>query len=90
MIEINKKEIKNLYKIDLLAELHITKTRLSFFQKKYNCSLEEFEKKINENTDKENFENWDDLMEWKAYEKSSQEIKEKLEEIKNENYTLTG
>ena len=90
MIEINKKEIKNLYKIDLLAELHITKTRLSFFQKKYNCSLEEFEKKINENTDKENFENWDDLMEWKAYEKSSQEIKEKLEEINNENYTLTG
>jgi len=90
MIEINKKEIKNLYKIDLLSELHITKTRLSFFQKKYNCSLEEFEKKINENTDKENFENWDDLMEWKAYEKSSQEIKEKLEEINNENYTLTG
>lgn len=90
MIEINKKEIKNIYKIDLLSELHITKTRLSFFKKKYNCTLNEFEERINANTGKENFEKWDDLMEWKAYEKSSKKIKEKLEEINNENYKLTG
>jgi len=90
MIEINKKEIKNIYKIDLLSELHITKTRLSFFEKKYNCSLKTFEEDLNETEDEENFEKWDDLMEWKAYQKSCEKITEKLEEINNENFTFTG
>jgi hypothetical protein len=90
MIEINKKEIKNIYKIDLLSELHITKTRLSFFKNKYKCSLEEFEKKLDAAKDKEDFEKWDELLEWKAYAKSCEKIKEKLEEINNENFTFTG
>lgn len=90
MIELNKKEIKNIYKIDLLSELHITKTRLSFFEKKYNCSLKNFEKTLNKTEDKENFEKWDDLMEWKAYANSYREIKNKIEELNNENYRFSG
>ena len=87
MIEINKKEIQNIYKIDLLSDLHITKTRISFFKQKYKCSLEEFERKLK--SEDENFEKWDDYLEWKGYAKSLQQIKEQLKELKNENYRLT-
>ena len=87
MLKINKEEVKNYYKLDLLSELHIVESRISFFENKYNTTLEEFEKNLEET--EENFEKWDDLMEWKGYYKSCQQIKDKLREIENENYKLT-
>ena len=45
-------------------------------------SFTDFKKKVEESK-KEVFEEWDDLMEWEAYELAHKEWKEKYEELKN-------
>jgi cytochrome c556 len=62
------KLIENVNKIFLMYENHIVKEKLRLFQKKYSLTFEEFEKKIKQQ-DQENYEIWDDYIEWKAYNK---------------------
>ena len=49
--------------------------------RKYNCSIEEFKKKLEES--EEDFEAWDDYIEWLSYEKKLKELERKLKEIEN-------
>ncbi|MHA1603977.1 MAG: hypothetical protein ACTSWF_04955, partial [Candidatus Freyarchaeota archaeon] len=55
--------------------------KIKFFEKKYGCSFEDFEKKIGEG--EERFEVWDDYIEWKAYVESFKDLTAKLEKIEN-------
>ena len=48
----------------------LTKEKLELFEKKYKCTFKEFEKKVKSGEGQENFEKWDDYIEWKAYEES--------------------
>jgi hypothetical protein len=58
---------ETLIEIIKLYELHIIKEKLKLFEKKYSKTFEEFEKEVLE---KEDFEKWDDYLEWKAYLKT--------------------
>ncbi|MBS1494140.1 MAG: hypothetical protein JST55_11540 [Bacteroidetes bacterium] len=49
------------------------KNRIDLYSKKYNSTFEEFEQKIKKSA-KENFEEWDDYMEWNALQKFFQDI----------------
>ena len=57
-------------------------TRCQEMEQKYEISFNDFKKKV-EKSKKEVFEEWDDLMEWEAYELAHKEWKVKYEELKN-------
>ncbi|NPA39166.1 MAG: hypothetical protein GXO57_01785 [Thermodesulfobacteria bacterium] len=59
--------LKDFEKLIKLYDLHIVKEKISLFEKKYGKTFFEFEKEV---LAKEDFEKWDDYLEWKAYIKS--------------------
>ncbi len=72
---VNDKEIKNFLKADLLYRLHILEEEIRLFERKYNKKFSEFEKEVSE---KENFEKWDDYLDWKSAIKELKYIKKKI------------
>lgn len=81
MTIIAKEDVVNkLNKIFLMYENHIIKEKLRLLKKKYSVSLDEFEKNISQKNS-ENFEEWDDYIEWKAYNKKDSEISNELIEV---------
>ncbi|MBS1514932.1 MAG: hypothetical protein JSS63_07860 [Bacteroidetes bacterium] len=55
--------------------------KLEYFSKKYNSTFEEFEKKI-KTSKKENFEEWDDYIEWNAFQNSYQDLRSEIQNKK--------
>ncbi len=57
--------------INIIHELSMSKmaefeSAMKDFEKKYNMDFEDFQSKI-KTSEKEDFEKWDDYIEWKAY-----------------------
>ncbi|MCX6147039.1 MAG: hypothetical protein NTW25_07275 [Candidatus Kapabacteria bacterium] len=50
------------------------KEKIEEFKNKYSLNFDEYEILIS-NSKKENFEKWDDYIEWKAYEHTLKELK---------------
>lgn len=88
MISINKDNIKHLYETELTFELNQVKDKIELYSKKYNSSFEQFEEKV-KNSEKENFEEWDDYMEWNAYQKSFQDLLQKKADLENDNFRVS-
>jgi hypothetical protein len=68
---------KILKKLEIISELAPIKEKIKLFEKKYKCNFKEFEKrmfKLNE----ENYEMWDDYIEWKAYIHRYNELNKRL------------
>jgi hypothetical protein len=66
MTTINLNKVKDLYYMNLIYEINKTKDKLDLFKKKYASDFLSFEKKV-KNASKEDFEKWDDYMEWKGF-----------------------
>ena len=66
-----QESLKDFEKLIKLYDLHIVKEKLALFEKKYGKTFSEFEKEV---LSKEDFEKWDDYLEWKAYLKSLREL----------------
>ena len=77
-IEVKKEEVINVLRLDLISEIQALKKSIELFEKKYGKSLKEFEKEVLEG--EENFENWDDYIEWKAYACT---YKDRMRDLKN-------
>ena len=67
-IEIYESEVRQYKKLQIISELTLIREHVNLFEKKYDCTFQQFEKEIN-NSD-EDFEKWDDYIEWKAYQKN--------------------
>ncbi|MFO8234543.1 MAG: hypothetical protein R6U04_03945 [Bacteroidales bacterium] len=63
--------------MEAYADLHKVKDKISLFEKKYNLN---FEKLIH--SEKENFEKYDDYIEWKAYIAQLKDLQQKIKDIK--------
>ena len=63
--------VSQIKKMVRLYELHIIREKLSLFEKKYGKSFKAFEKEVKE---REDFERWDDYLEWKAYLKAYEDL----------------
>ena len=61
---LNKEKLINIYKAELLYELHRASECIRLFETKYGKTFEEFKEELTSSS--ENFEAWDDYMEWKA------------------------
>ena len=80
-IKVSKEDIITIEKLKIISEIAPIKERIKLFKRKYGCSIEDFERKLEEN--EENFEQWDDYIEWTAYEKKLKELERKLKEANN-------
>lgn len=81
MITVQKKDVAKWLLMDYQANLYVIQEKLHFFELKYNQSWDSFEQQI-KNSSREDFNKWDDYMEWKAYIKMEEEIKTKIKEVK--------
>lgn len=77
----DKKSVGDLLLLDVLAEWHRVNRRLDHFRRKYGADLAEFEARVE--AEDESFERYDDLIEWKAFEASSADLAQRIEELKH-------
>ena len=80
-IIVSKDEIIEYKKLKVISEITLTKEKVSLFERKYGCSIDEFRKRM-ENS-KESFEEWDDYIEWKANFELLKDLENKLTELDN-------
>jgi accessory colonization factor AcfC len=80
-IIISKDEIIKYIRLKLISEMTLIREKISLFENNYKCSLNEF--KNNLFNSKENFEDWDNYIEWKAYVASLDDLNKKLNELEN-------
>jgi hypothetical protein len=78
--------VGDLLLLDLLAEFHRVKRKLAHLARKYGCDVGQFERRVE--SEPESFEHYDDLIEWKAYQASSLELGEKIEELKHGRFQI--
>lgn len=81
-MEIKFSELKEYEKLKVISEISLIKDKCNQFQQKYELEFSEFEIHIN-TTSKEVFEEWDDYIEWKAYNDSLNNLEQKFREIEN-------
>ncbi|MFW6009105.1 MAG: hypothetical protein ACOCP8_07570 [archaeon] len=80
-LEIDKNEVKQYKKLQIISELTLIKEHISVFEKKYDCKFNEFEKQIQNQA--ENFEKWDDYIEWKAYKEKLKNLNKQIGDIED-------
>ncbi len=89
MVQVTKQTVQQWVMIDYLAKKHRYQANVSAFERKYNMSLDEFEKHF-ETSEKEVFEEWDDYIDWKADYEFLQTVNKKIEDIKSGNIEYIG
>lgn len=87
MVVVKKKEIGDVLLIEAYGELHQVEDTLKYFRAKYQQDFESFSERMRK--EDENFEYFDDYVEWKAYEKLYQETTAKIEDLKSGNFQVT-
>ncbi|MCD6257687.1 hypothetical protein J7J45_06455 [Candidatus Aerophobetes bacterium] len=80
-ITVSKEEVKTFEKLMTISQIAPIKERITFFEKKYGCPFKVFEEKIKQ--EEENFERWDEYLEWKAYVESLKDLESKLRKIES-------
>ncbi|AIY89242.1 hypothetical protein [Geoglobus acetivorans] len=78
-LTVSSDEIKEYERLKIISPLTPIKEKIKFFEKKYGCTFEEFERKLREK--EENFEEWDDYIEWKAYTETLNAPEKKLRDF---------
>lgn len=86
-LKVSKEEIKQYERLKderlkAISEMALVKEKLELLARKYHCTFLEFEKGTR-GKEKEDFEVWDDYIEWKAYDKTLQELEAKLKKIES-------
>ena len=80
-ITVSKEEVKGFKKLKAISQIAPIKERIRFFESKYECTFGEFKNKIKQ--EQEDFEKWDEYIEWKAYIKSLRDIESKMRDIED-------
>jgi hypothetical protein len=88
MITIEKNEVANWLLLSLKSEHRKVKEKIDLFKQKYNQAFFDFELEV-KNADQEDFEKWDDYIEWKAYQQSYSDLNHKIAEIEKGNFTVS-
>ncbi|MEM8528118.1 MAG: hypothetical protein AAGG68_25975 [Bacteroidota bacterium] len=87
MVEIKKSEITSLIISHYQTQLKESTYHIYAFQQKYNCSFTELESSIN-SSEKEQYGQWEDYMEWKGHLKSAEYLTERIQKIEHGLFTI--
>jgi accessory colonization factor AcfC len=74
-------DIKTFERLKLISQMAPVKERINSFERKHGCCLKAFEDRIARLP--EDFEQWDDFIEWKAYADSLRDLESKLKKIED-------
>lgn len=80
VINISREDIKLFEKLNIISQIAPLKEKIKFFEQKYKHSFEIYEKDVKS---EENFQEWDDYIEWKAYVEKLKDLELKLKEIES-------
>ncbi len=78
-IVVSAEDIKAFERLKAISQMAPIRERIKSFERKYGCSLEAFGTRIKQR--EESFEEWDDLIEWKAYAESLRDLEAKIRRI---------
>jgi len=84
---LNKKSVGEALAMESLAELHKVKETVGIYEQKYGKSLAQFEHQLE--NEQEEFEHYDDYIDWKAAVKWQDVLEERIEELKHGNFKVT-
>lgn len=87
MTEITLNKIRDLYLTELYYKINSAKSKLQLFEKKYNSKFDTFEKSVISR--EEDFEKWDDYIEWKAYIKTITELETLKADLESGNFKVS-
>jgi len=76
---VTKDELLEYEKLKIISQITPAKEKIRLFESKYKCLFEQFENKMKEDT--EDFDKWDDYIEWKADIETIKDLTTKLKEI---------
>jgi len=80
-VTVSKDEIIRFEKLKAISQIAPIKERIRYFESKYGCTFGEFKDRIKR--EREDFERWDDYIEWKAYIESLKDLESKIRDIED-------
>ncbi len=87
MLVIEKQRVADWMLLSYHAEQRQLHDRIVIYENKYNQSFKKFEKNIKQK-ENENFDEWDDYIEWKAYNDFYSQITKMINDIKSGNFQV--
>lgn len=87
MLVIDKHRVADWMLLSHLAEQRQLHEKIILFEKKYGQAFNEFESKIKQK-ENEDFQEWDDLIEWQAYTNFYTQITKTINDIKSGNFQV--
>jgi len=86
MWTIPKREVADLLKLDLMARLREAKEKETLYRRTHQQSFEAFEETVQQG--EEEFGQWDDYLEWKAYRRVRQDLEQKIEALRRGDFEV--
>lgn len=87
MVILTKKQVGDAVLTDYLSEKQELEEKLNLLKQRYRIDLQIFEAQL-ESSSVENFEAWDDLIQWKAYHQFLLELETKITDIRNGDFQM--
>lgn len=87
MVILTKKQVGDSVLTDYLSKRQDLQEKLGSLEQKYQADLQTFETQL-ENSSVDNFEAWDDLIQWKAYDQFLSEIETQITDIRNGDFQM--
>jgi len=87
MHTLSKQQIGHWILLDYLSQRQILESKIKFLSSKYHLDFKTFEEKVNQATT-ENSEEWDDYIEWTAYEQFLSELTSKIDDVKHGDFQM--
>ena len=81
VIDISKQEILEYKKMEVITELTVIREKIRLLEQKYGSNIKKFEQEMK--SQEEDFEKWDDFIDWTAYTKIEESLVKKLDELEN-------
>lgn len=86
MWTVSKNEVADLLRLDLMARLREAKEKESLYRRTHQQSFEAFEQTVRQG--EEDFEQWDDYVEWKAYRKVRRDLEQKIDALRRGDFEV--
>lgn len=80
-INISKEEIRLLERLNIISQMVPIREKIRLFEQKYDCNFKTFESRIQ--MEEEDFQKWDDYIEWKAYTEKLKDLELTLKEMED-------
>lgn len=86
MWTVSKNEVADLLRLDLMARLREAEEKERIYRQRHQQSFETFEQTVQQ--EEEDFEQWDDYVEWKAYRNVRRDLEQKIDALRRGDFEV--